>query len=340
MTLTSFARSAGPSSSLTWTRAQRKKLNGLRFTHKNDPPWVDVADEAWATLVEWDTQCRSIPRHNKAERKYVTMVDEIWASYEGERPPAKSTHDHECARLQMLQYELRAVGEKLWEHDILAALVPFWARSFGITFVLDLARYMPSFAGHGNLSKRNDSEIIFEADAGVARSGDGTGQVLMGYGNRHAFWAALRRYVFSLDDAEFDRAFDEAQRFRAVLDTWDQRARVQLLFDIAFAFSRDPAWASDHVRDLVDPHDSGWRRGLHANPDLLLPAIVDSKLANAYIKHFPSWPDTHRYNFNVLLDIVESLGPDASPILRAFPMTSWKASAVKPVNDAIALSES
>jgi hypothetical protein len=315
-------------------------LNGLRYTHKNDPASIDLGADAWEQLVAWDVSCQAIPRFNKAERRYVAMVDSIWSSYASTKPPASSNHDIETARSHMLIYELRAVGEKLWERDLLAVLVPFWASSFGVKFVLDLTRFMPSFASHGNYSKLSESEIIFERDPSVARSSDGPGQVLLGYGNRQAFWAALRRYLFSLDDEAFAAALADGAEFRASLDDWESSYRVQLLFDIAYAFSRDPSWAIGHVRDLVDPDDSGWRRSLSCSPDLLLPSIVDPALALAYIKHFPSWPDAHRYNFIQLLDIVESIGPDASRVLRAFPMSHWKASAIKPVEEAIALSES
>lgn len=123
----------------------------------------------------------------------------------------------------------------------------------------------------------------------------------------YAFYRALRRHVFELDDEAYAAALGEATSLRAEILASDADDRMPALYGLAFVFSRDGSWAVEHAEEMIDT------RAYRTMPgsNLVLASLSDAALASRLIRAHPRWLDPYGGTDPLLFDIVE-----ASPIAR------------------------
>lgn len=129
-----------------------------------------------------------------------------------------------------------------------------------------------------------------------------------------SFFAALRRYLFHVDRAEFDATLAAARPIFDALGAarFDDYEKNKLYCGLAFAFSREPTMICDAIRaHLAD--------NKHFVIDISQALCVcgDPELALEYRQRHSGKYDAMYYVF----DLVEVLGSGAIPVLEAWETT-------------------
>lgn len=129
-----------------------------------------------------------------------------------------------------------------------------------------------------------------------------------------SFFAALRRYLFCVDQAEFDAALDAARPIFDALGAarFEDDEKNELYCGMAFAFSREPTMIRDALRAHLDDN----KRAV-SDISQALCVCGDPDLALECRRRYSGKYDAMYSVF----DLVETLGSGAIPVLEAWETT-------------------
>ena len=290
---------------LSWTKAQRAALHGARRPHPLDPPPVPVTrDDGWQAFLH-EAAALGPVRVDGGEHLYAPLRQSIET---GVAPTVLDTVT-ESLRAELLfdpAYDDRPSAG-------LQGLVAFWIEAAGVEWLWELAR-APHRYSLGSWMSGAASGRCFDGVDHAASSPNRGLRVL----EHPKLRTALRRYFFALpadrfatQAAAFKRAC--AETHERVAEPW-RAPNVEATF-VAFVLGRDGA----HARDLMVRGADG-KIGYITDVGLLLGSVTDLALATELVRSLGMIMVFQ--GADCALDLVESLGADAAPLLEAILATT------------------
>lgn len=299
-----------------WTKTSREKLAGVRHAHRSDLPDAVLDREAgWRWLAQYyDEQIHvlSMPVDERitAEPEFADAWQRLRATIAGKVPPSDLTPTGELLRAGI--FLNMGMGYNTMRGPVLRALIGMWA---GHDPALPLAVFREHGPYHvegrygGNFGWALRIVALTPNPHGhrspVRLDDNGPSEIHL--------WAAYRAWLMAAPEAAFKIAHANAATLRDKLRAGDAAAQ-RSASSLAYAFSRDPAWATADAEALLAALDAG-QRAPDGGFDLILPALTDPDLALRLAQR-------HGAAFGRSLgvrafDVVESLGGHAAPVLAA-----------------------
>ncbi len=314
------------SSELAWTRKQRAALSGARAPHPLDPPREDRGRASWSRIATWVAEASAL-----TDRSPDAGLRAEIAAVRVDEPPTEHQPRREAIRRVLALAGIATRNAVPSSEPLLAASFACAWASQSLVAALTHPSEAPTFVG--NAAELRLDRVV---PAGPLWINDpwrpGGHPMNLGY----AYFSALRRHVFELDEPAYASALRVATELRARVDDSDRDDRMTMLYVLAFVFSRDGSWAREHAEDCLDTPKFASFRGA----DLLAVSVTDPSQALALTRQSPSWLDPYGLNEPLLFDIVESLGGGAADVLRAIATDASKDRVRARVAEAITLSES
>lgn len=300
-----------------WTKTSREKLSGVRYRHKSDPPgpFLDPA-AAWQWLRQYYAENIGAAGLTPAERitaepEFEAEWHDLRAGLDADAPPATLTPAQELLRAAIFLHMGSAYT--MTRGPVMRALVGLWAGhdpallfaihrevsryhvdgSYGgdFSFKLRLVALEPNPLGHRQQIRLDDSGVL-----------------------EIHLWLAYRAWLMAASDEAFARARASASPVRDTFKNSTTRTHRRSASFLAYAFSRDPAWATEDTHELLGALD-GKQRPPEGGFDLVLPGLTDPALA---LRLAEGWGAAlgPLLGFRAF-DVVESLGGDAAPVLES-----------------------
>lgn len=315
-----------------WTRAQRNKLNGIRSLHEADPPDVaPSADDAWTTLRDHHQRCQERLRSITAQENFRDGLDALLSTLSHPEAPASLDFRLELYRLG---YHMNVTPPSLrkhagsTDHELMRALVGLWVGVEGVPFALEMYDQKADFGFEGATIEGDDAWITLKL---ISPEGTVWPTRIRESQHEWSFWPALRSQVALLDEEALRQAREAAApRYRQLCDSTEYHdLRQRDLY--AFVFSRDPEWAEEQVRALLTEEQPTGETAA------LLASLTDPQLALELANTMPLYLAS--FGGRYALDVVESLGAEAAPVLRVLIDAAPSATDRSPFEAALELAE-
>ena len=315
------------SSRLNWSKKQRAALHGYRFVHRYNVLPHDRRAISWATIREWVAA-------NESEmlRSHDATLSAALTSVQGQsEPPAELDPLNEMLRVRLAEWGVEVSKQHRWQ---IPSFGPSFAEWWGSN---DLVAALTLCGNPTDVELLRDGSVIDR----VEHTKKSWIEYPFGLGGRslecgYDYFGALRRMVFELDESTFASVFERATLLRNTILESDYSDRMTMLYVLAYVFSREGAWAFEHVVDLLETPKYADFRGW----DLLIPALTDPTAAIEVLKVHPNWVELYCHNLSGVFDIVESFGSDAENVLKAISVYGLKPRVQKAIEEAIVLATS